>query len=381
MRVLLHSYVFRPMLGGIETATHNLAVGLVEAGHEVTVVTDTLGTGEDYRASPYAIVRTRKMSDRARLVKTHDVVHATGTFPACFPLARLHGKPFSWTHQNYRLLSLDGLGWDHGEPSPLEPYQSFRHHRRQMGIRHAALQLSLLYARRMVAHLADANVAISIHMSRRQPLPRQRIIYNPVDCSFFGSASRDDALAQLRAANAKFSFMGRLVSEKGVKDLILAFSEVISTNLAPDATLKIIGDGPERGKLEALCQELAVAERVRFTGSMSGADLKEEVRSAGIFVLPSAWEEPMGIVAVELMAAGKPLIVSEVGGLAECCADSCLTFRNRDHNELAKVMLRLAGSFQLQEKLLRGGLERVKEFDKLLIARKYGELFAELAGF
>ena len=72
------------------------------------------------------------------------------------------------------------------------------------------------YLRLAVAYIAHANVAVTQHVARRQPLPRQRVIYNPVDCTFFGRSSAEETAKRLHAADSTFAYVGRLVSEKGV---------------------------------------------------------------------------------------------------------------------------------------------------------------------
>ncbi|MCI0439499.1 MAG: glycosyltransferase [Chloroflexi bacterium] len=83
-----------------------------------------------------------------------------------------------------------------------------------------------------------------------------------------------------------------------------------------DFTLDIVGDGASRAEYEALAREMGLSDIVRFHGLRSKAEVAEFMRSCDIFVLPSLFET-FGVAAVEALASGKPLVVSDVGGLKE----------------------------------------------------------------
>ena len=111
-------------------------------------------------------------------------------------------------------------------------------------------------------------------------------------------------------------FVGRLVPEKGVSVLAHAFAQVLSSY--PKAMLVIVGDGPDRTSLEALAQQLQIARRVVFAGAQN--DVALFYLLADVVAIPSQ-SEPFGIVAIEAMAAGCPVVASNVGGLADTVVD------------------------------------------------------------
>jgi glycosyltransferase involved in cell wall biosynthesis len=104
-------------------------------------------------------------------------------------------------------------------------------------------------------------------------------------------------------------FVGRLSPEKGVDTLIRAAA-------AAKVPLRIVGTGPEEVRLKALAAELK-ADSVVFRGFVSGDGLKAEYAGARFVVIPSVWLEPFGLIALESYAAGKPIVATEIGGLAE----------------------------------------------------------------
>lgn len=104
--------------------------------------------------------------------------------------------------------------------------------------------------------------------------------------------------------------VGRLVPNKGVDDFLRALVE-----LSGDQA-RVIGDGPERSKLELLARDLGIQDRVQFTGSQPYADVIGSMKNAKLIVVPSR-QESFGLVALEAMSLGKPVVASHVGGLPE----------------------------------------------------------------
>jgi len=114
-----------------------------------------------------------------------------------------------------------------------------------------------------------------------------------------------------------FLFVGRLVYYKGLPLLLEAARRL------PGAELAIVGDGPLRRKLESQTRGSGLQGRVRFTGELSGAELRAEMGRARALVLPSAWaSETFGLVQLEAMAAGLPVISTGLPtGVAEVNVD------------------------------------------------------------
>ncbi|MBX9879485.1 MAG: glycosyltransferase family 4 protein [Candidatus Obscuribacterales bacterium] len=376
MKILLYSYSFWPNIGGVEDVGHSLAKGLVEAGHEVTVVTET--ASDNHRLVPYTLVRRPGLIERAKLVADHDIVHSNGSSVSLFFLATLLDKPFSWTHHGYQLQCVDGAGWVAGKPAPMTPLASFRYHLHLFGFKAIPGGIKL-WLRRLVGLLADANVAASLHQERRQPLPRQWVIYNPIEVDDFKVGSAEIAKANLAKSQTSFTFIGRLISEKGVDDLLYALAYLNNNEQhrlgSRSYTLQIIGDGPQLQFLQELCSRLDLDGHVWFRGSLTGKELFDAINEAGVCVLPSAWEEPGALIVMELLAAGKPMIVSRSGWLSECALDACRTFPNRDRIALARTMDEVINDKPLQETLIEKAINRFNQFDPKKQVAEYVELF------
>jgi len=112
-----------------------------------------------------------------------------------------------------------------------------------------------------------------------------------------------------------FAYVGRLVLEKGVDVLLRACQVLAAGGYA--FRLKIIGDGPERPKLERIVTDLNLTSRVQFLGSVPVEKTTDLVNGAVAIIMPSIWEEVAGIVACENFLRGRLVIASDIGGLGE----------------------------------------------------------------
>jgi glycosyltransferase involved in cell wall biosynthesis len=138
-----------------------------------------------------------------------------------------------------------------------------------------------------------------------------------------------------------FVFCGRLVSDKGADVCVHAFADVLKE--IPDASLTVVGTGPEQKPLEAFAENLGVSGNVRFTGALRGAELVGELQKHACMVVPSLWEEPFGIVALEGVACCDTVIVSLRGGLPEAVGD-CGLVVEPSVREMAAAMLAVANA-------------------------------------
>lgn len=377
MRILLWNWGAWPSTGGTEKITHALACEWSRLGHSVTLMTET--PLEHERDIPYKIFRQPSLLQRVRLIQDHDLLHCYTPNTRLSWLAFLLHKPCVWTHPCYRLASIDGFGWVDGQPAPVQPHQSFIFHWKKYGPALACYGLVQLSLRNMTACLVNANVAVSAHVKQRQPCPRQIVIYEPHDSGDFPITTLDAALQTMQCRESTFTFVGRISSEKGVDVLLKAFALFLNserqTNGQARSTLKIIGDGPEKPKLQQLQNDLKIGDRVLWCGIKHGHELREEITRGGIGVVPSLWEEPGGTVVSEFMACGKPVIIAEPGGMAEKCAAAGRVFPRGVVAALNQSMVEVAGDEQLQIKMISEGLQRAREFTTNAAALNYIRLF------
>lgn len=147
--------------------------------------------------------------------------------------------------------------------------------------------------------------------------------------------------------------VGRLDPRKGIDCAIQAIADL------PDMRLSVAGGGDdaELARLRELAAELGVAERVEFLGFREGAALEELYADADAVVFPVTWDEPWGLVPLEAMAHGVPVVATGRGGSAEYLRDgeNALLFEAGDAGALADALRALAGDEGLRKRLRAGG--------------------------
>ena len=171
--------------------------------------------------------------------------------------------------------------------------------------------------------LADKVVAIS-NVIKEKTWPQAIVIHNPYDEDVF---SLNSSLLQ----RPDFVFAGRLVSDKGVDYAIKAIHKLIHCTkteffLNQKPLFTIIGEGYERKSLEKLVADLQLENYVHFTGALKGKEVAEELQKHKYLLVPSIWEEPFGIVALEGMACGCIPLVAKSGGLPEAIGNAGIVF-------------------------------------------------------
>ena len=152
--------------------------------------------------------------------------------------------------------------------------------------------------------------------------------------------------------------VGNLIKRKGMDILIKAFVKLL--DLTPKARLTIIGNGPMRSELKALVAKLELAEYVTFTGRLSRPDIAQYFAKSDFFVLSSR-SETFGVVYIEAMATGLPVIATRCGGPEDFIDDTCgVLVPVDDVDALASAMYKMSET----------------EYDREYIANQAKQLFS-----
>jgi glycosyltransferase involved in cell wall biosynthesis len=371
MKILLYSSVFFPSLGGIETITATLAENLTLLGHQCIVVTET--PSNENQIFGYKVIRRPIWKERLNLTRECDIVHSNGASVAMYPYARLSNKPFVWTHNGYQVSCVDGLGWVDGKPTPMTPLASLAYHFRKKGWIYGLKESIKLGIRRYVANHVELNIAATHWVAKRQPLRNQIVAYTPYPINRFKSVNNINS-------NWKYDFIyvGRLVSEKGLPELINAFQLLVSTPGYQEKKIAIVGSGGMKHQLEAMIEDLHLQANVSLLGSKFGPELVNVIGQGKIGIVPSAYEEPMGGVSLELLAAGKNIIVSEYGGHTECVGEAGLKFKNGDAKSLYECMLKLLTDDILAREQQKNALTQLELFDELALTKNYVDIYIDV---
>jgi glycosyltransferase involved in cell wall biosynthesis len=190
--------------------------------------------------------------------------------------------------------------------------------------------------RRLLRH-----AAVSIAVSRAVAADLATPATPATPAIIIGNPYRDALFRLLPGVerSQQLAFVGRLVSDKGVDVLLDALALLAVRGLAPRLT--VIGDGPEAPRLREQAARLGLSERVELVGTKTGEELVQLLNEHRILVVPSRYNEPFGIVALEGIACGCLVVGSAGGGLAEAIGPCGFTFANGDAAALADLLERL----------------------------------------
>jgi glycosyltransferase involved in cell wall biosynthesis len=319
MRVLqIHSAYREP--GGEEAVARVEAALLRRGGHEVVEyhVQNPRSAGAAAAAlavSSWNVRAARRVAEVAAHVRP-EVAHVHNTWfslsPSIFPALRKLGVPVVATLHNYRLMCSNGLLFRDGRPCELcvgsHPWHGVRYRcfrNSTVASVAAAGVIAINDARHTWTRDVDLFLALTEFARARYikgGLPAGKIVVKPNVVLDLGP--RPDRASR----SNRVLYVGRLSLEKGVRELIDAWTAADRSPLE----LMVVGDGPLRAELEQ-----QAAGRVSFAGRIHHDDVRHLMAQARALVFPSRWYETFGLVVVEAMAAGLPVIVGDLGGMPE----------------------------------------------------------------
>ena len=354
MRILHLAKYYWPRSGGMERVVQDLAEGAVGLGHHVEVVAvESLGR----RA-----VRGRQRSSVTRAFSfgalgSEEI--APGYIAAAWKRADI-----IHVHHPHPLADVACL-----LRAGRTPVVVTQHADSKRSIYRPAAGLVLRRARRVVvpsrAHLALSSELVGLES-------KVEVIPFGIDQTRWELVPPPPPGAPPRAI-----FIGRLEPYKGVDILLRALE------LVPDLRLDIVGTGPSGPRLRTLSQALAVADRVRWYGEYPDEDLPRRVADADFLVLPSVTvAEMFGLVVLEAMAAGRPVITTAVPSAVRevnVPGETGLEVPLRDVGALARAMETLAHDAPLRERMGAAGRRRVMErFTRDRMAQEHIALYEDL---
>jgi glycogen synthase len=286
--------MFHPSLGGLESHAAQLAAGFHKDGHDVIVVAKTENLKPE--PFPFRVVRMPSSRELLALVRWCDVFfQAQVSLRGLWPLLLVR-RPWVVAHH----------GWYRRSDRSLAPQDRLK----RFLLRWAT---SISVSQAIAADLETPSVVIS-------------------------NAYRDDLFRILPDVlrTKELIFVGRLVSDKGVDILLDALGLLAERGLRPGLT--VVGEGPEGPALEARAHQLSIERQVSFLGSCQAEDVVRLLNAHRILLVPSRYDEPFGIVALEGIACGCLVIGSRGGGLKEAIGRCGRTFKNGDPGELADLL-------------------------------------------
>lgn len=355
MNILFLARDYKPNLGGVAEYTHELATQLSASGHEVTVISKKMEGCEEFDGK--SGIRTIRM-------ETDNLGGVADKLKLAYEIFRNVGKtrrdvvvmnymePFrNKDIPAWRLRNIPAVLIAHGM-EVLYPGSSLA---RRLKVR--------LYFSMVRRFIANSSFTKSILVGKHN-ISEDRIgVVNPGvrEDIFVGEGEG----ARESGGSPVVLTVGRLVERKGVDMVIQAFPRVLER--VPGAEYAVIGEGPDRERLEELARSLGLGEKVRFLGEVSEAEKFQWYDRCSLFIMPSRQTadsvEGFGIVFLEAGARKKPVIAGNSGGMPDAVSpgDTGYLVDPMDKGEMAERMVTLLENPDLAREMGEKGWKRARE--------------------
>lgn len=371
MHVAIVTETYPPEVNGVALTIERLERGLDEAGHRVS------------------LIRPRQREDAASAGRSAELLVGGAPIPRYpelrfgFPAGRRLRSRWQQDRPDAVYVATEGpLGWSAlgtarrlGIPVAAGFHTRFDDYMRRYGFP-ALAPLALGWMRRF-HNRAQGTLVPTAELAQylaSEGFQRLHLLGRAVDCAVFDPARRDPALRAhwgMQEGALAVVHVGRLAAEKNLQLLVRSFRAIQQRQ--PDARLVLVGDGPERARLQAAHPDFV------FAGVHRGAALGRLVASADLFLFPSL-SETFGNVTLEAMASGLPLLAFDYGAAREVVrhAENGWLVAREDAEGFVAGALQLAADADLRRRLGRAARASMRDSDPAALARRFATLLAEL---
>mgnify|MGYP000845744794 FL=1 len=356
------------IVGGISKVVYDLSHKMVKEGNEVTVVTYKDGDNvkyyendkgvEVYRVDNY-MIRANNFIDWIMqlnfnmITKVNEIINKNGKFDVI--------------HAHDWLVSYSAKSIKESYNIPLISTIHATESGRNSGI-HDETQRYINDSEWMLTYESSEVIVNSNYMKNEVqrlfglPYDKINVIPNGVNLQLFSNVNIDyDFRRQYAMDNEKIIlYVGRLVYEKGIQNLIAAMPKILDRY--HDSKLIICGRGGMIDELREQVKYLGIDNKVYFAGYCDSKKMQKMYKCADVAVFPSTYE-PFGIVAIESMLSGTPTIVSDVGGLNEIVEHGVTGMKSYagNANSIADSVLALLFDPKLCANISQNAIKKVKE--------------------
>lgn len=366
---ILHIFKdYYPIIGGIENHVKLLAEYQAKNNFNVTVLTTS-----PYRKTNIETINSVNVIKAARLV-------AFSSTPISFSLLNwvrnLH-VDITHLHFPYPIAEFAHLYWGNSKHTIVTYHSDIVKQKFLLKLYKPFLFKILEKASCIIAtsHQFIKNSQFLNHFSYKC-----KVVPYGIDVSRFSNPDKSVSTELRKKYNSCpiIMFVGRLVHFKGLEYLIEAMKLV-------DATLLIIGTGPEQERLRARVSEEDLQAKIIFLGEIANENLPEYYDSCDVFVLPSAHRnESFGIVLIEAMASGKPVISTELGtgtSFINIHGKTGFVIPPRNPKLLAESINKLLTEEALQKEFALNAKKRAKDFSREALNKKIIKIYREVAQY
>ena len=322
MKILMLTWEYPPrVVGGISRVVHDLSKVLLKDGHDVTVITYKDGDApyfeddkgvkvyrvDNYMINPNNFIDWIMQLNFAMIAKANELIAKEGNFDVIHAHDWLVANAAKTLKNSYNIPIVSTI---HATEAG-----------RNSGI-HDETQRYINDTEWMLTYESSEVIVNSNYMKNELqrlfglPYEKINVIPNGVNMNLFNNIEKDYNFRRRFAMDNEkiILFMGRLVYEKGIQNLIAAMPKILEGY--HDSKLVICGKGGMLEELKEQVNKMGISNKVYFAGYMNGKDVQKMYKVADISVFPSTYE-PFGIVALEAMLSGNPVVVSDIGGLNE----------------------------------------------------------------
>lgn len=369
MKILMLTWEYPPrVVGGISKVVYDLSHKMVKEGNEVTVVTYKDGDNvkyyendkgvEVYRVDNY-MIRPNNFIDWIMqlnfnmITKANEIINKNGKFDVIHAHDWLVAYSAKSIKESYNIPLISTI---HATESG-----------RNSGI-HDETQRYINDSEWMLTYESSEVIVNSNYMKNEVqrlfglPYDKINVIPNGVNLQLFSNVNVDyDFRRQYAMDNEKIIlYVGRLVYEKGIQNLIAAMPKILDRY--NDSKLIICGRGGMIDELREQVKYLGIDNKVYFAGYCDSKKMQKMYKCADVAVFPSTYE-PFGIVAIESMLSGTPTIVSDVGGLNEIVEHGVTGMKSYagNANSIADSVLALLFDPKLCANISQNAIKKVKE--------------------
>lgn len=365
MKILFWTELFLPHIGGIEVFGAQLIKALFKLGHKVDVITSHSGAD------------------------LPDVTEAQGI--------RIHRFHFQKVLFQRNIKEIKQIS---------KKVVRLKKHFKPDLIHINTIQPSLFFFYHTRNHYPSPSL-MTLHQPLVNSMGKSSLVNNTLSSADWVTAVSDNLLSKARLYNPEIKFkssvipnslefpqreispvsfknqtilcLGRLIKDKGFDLAIEALKKVMK--YFPGLKLVISGDGPERKDLEKKSSQMGLLDSVHFTGWIDPDKVPEVMNKASIVMVPSRWEEPFGLVALQAAQMGRPVVASNTGGLPEIVKDkeTGLLFERENVNDLAEKILFLIRNPKKSVEMGKKAKKRAEShFNMRVTSKKYDLLYKRL---
>ena len=229
--------------------------------------------------------------------------------------------------------------------------------------------MSIMYKIRKAVPVAISHEIQRLMKEEYKLNTKVELVYNPVDIVKFDF--------HLKENHNKYTIVsvGRLSIQKNQQLLFQAFEKVLEVD--KEAELYILGDGPLRNKLETYILKHKLEHNIYLEGNVN--NVEDYFAKADVFALSSSYEG-LPLAVLEAMAAGLPIVSTDVGGVRDIVTDNGILVNPGDVDDLSHAMILLKDNRKLRDQMSICSKHNIVRFDTKIIAKYYVDLYEKYTG-